>query len=80
VELSRRRWPKVEQDDGIGDVAFLIMEWLGEQGVHVMIRIDAERLFAGEPAWTFVANGGPLPHVVRTDGTTVQRCVSLAVA
>lgn len=25
-----------------------------------MIRIDAQRLQAGQPAWTFTASGGPL--------------------
>jgi hypothetical protein len=41
--------------------------------------VDAERMLAGEPAWTFVASGGPLEQVVRADAATVQQCFSFAV-
>lgn len=40
---NQGRWPKNDQDGGIEDVTLLILEWLGEQGVNAMIRIDAER-------------------------------------
>jgi hypothetical protein len=80
VTVSRRRWPKVDQDSCIEDVALLILEWLGEQRVDAMVRVDAERMLAGEPAWTFVASGGPLAQAVRADGATVEQCFSLAIA
>jgi hypothetical protein len=80
VTLSRGRWPKVDQDSGIEDAALLILEWLGEQGVGALLRVDAERMLAGEPAWTFVASSGPLERVVRADGATVQQCLSFAIA
>lgn len=41
---NQGRWPKIDQDGGIEDVTLLILEWLGEQGVNAMIRIDAERV------------------------------------
>ncbi|MFE5521416.1 hypothetical protein ACFQ9Q_27375 [Streptomyces virginiae] len=34
------RRPKIDQDGGIEDVTLLILEWLGEQGVNAMIRVD----------------------------------------
>ncbi|MFJ7016206.1 hypothetical protein [Streptomyces albogriseolus] len=75
---NQGRWPKIDQDGGIEDVTLLILEWLGEQGVNAMIRVDAERVDA--PAWTFAASGGPLEHGMRTDGSTVQQCMSAALA
>ncbi|MFV0138140.1 hypothetical protein ACLGIH_34185 [Streptomyces sp. HMX87] len=40
-------------------MTLLILEWLGEQGVDAMIRVDAERMREDRPAWTFTAGGGP---------------------
>ncbi|MFE5585300.1 hypothetical protein [Kitasatospora sp. NPDC056531] len=77
---NRGRWPKIDQDRGIEDVTLLILEWLGEQGVNAMIRVDAERLDDNTPAWTFAANGGPLEHGMRADGRTVQQCMSAALS
>ncbi|WP_406003396.1 hypothetical protein [Streptomyces sp. NBC_00829] len=45
--LGRR--PKVEQDSGVEDVTLSILEWLGEQGVGAVIRVDAERMRDGQP-------------------------------
>ncbi|MFI6341131.1 hypothetical protein [Streptomyces sp. NPDC050535] len=77
---NRGRWPKIDQDRGIEDVTLLILEWLGEQGVNAMIRVDAERVADNVPAWTFAAGGGPLEHGMRADGRTVQQCMSAALA
>ncbi|MER5569497.1 hypothetical protein ABT083_25265 [Streptomyces goshikiensis] len=77
---NRGRWPKIDQDRGIEDVTLLILEWLGEQGVNAMIRVDAERVADNAPAWTFAASGGLLEHGMRADGRTVQQCMSLALA
>ncbi|MET8324615.1 MULTISPECIES: hypothetical protein [Actinomycetes] len=77
---NQGRWPKIDQDGGIEDVTLLILEWLGEQGVNAMIRVDAERVADDAPAWTFAASGGPLEHGMRTDGSTVQQCMSAALA
>ncbi|MFE7547983.1 hypothetical protein [Streptomyces gardneri] len=77
---NRGRWPKINEDRGVEDVTLLILEWLGEQGVNAMIRMDAERLADDEPAWTFAASGGPLAHGMRADGRTVQQCMSVALA
>ncbi|MFD8801558.1 hypothetical protein [Streptomyces atroolivaceus] len=74
------RWPKIDQDGGIEDVTLLILEWLGEQGVNAMIRVDAERVADNAPAWTFAASGGPLKHGMRTDGSAMQQCMSAALA
>jgi hypothetical protein len=78
VTVSRGRWPKVDQDSGIEDAALLILERLGEQGVNAMIKVDAERMLAGESAWTFVASGGPLEQALHADAATVQQCLSWA--
>jgi len=67
-------------DNGIEDAVLLILEWLGEQGVNAMLRVDAERLAEGRPAWTFAASGGPLTTGMRADGASAERCLSLAVA
>ncbi|MEU9305726.1 hypothetical protein [Streptomyces sp. NPDC048269] len=77
---NRGRWPKTDEDRGVEDVTLLILEWLGEQGVNAMIRMDAERLADNAPAWTFAASGGPLEHGMRADGRTVQQCMSVALA
>ncbi|GGZ29861.1 hypothetical protein ABZX75_25880 [Streptomyces sp. NPDC003038] len=77
---NQGRWPKIDQDGGIEDVTLLILEWLGEQGVNAMIRVDAERVADNAPAWTFAASGGPLEHGMRADGRTVQQCMSTALS
>ncbi|MFG2903266.1 hypothetical protein ACGFZH_40065 [Streptomyces zaomyceticus] len=76
---NRGRWSKIDQDGGIEDVALLILEWLAEQGVNAMIRVDAERVADKAPGWTFAASGGPLEHGMRADGRTVQQCMSTAL-
>ncbi|WP_330248521.1 MULTISPECIES: hypothetical protein [unclassified Streptomyces] len=77
---NQGRWPKIDQDGGIEDVTLLILEWLGEQGVNAMIRVDAERAAENAPPWTFAASGGPLEHGMRADGRTVQQCMSAALS
>lgn len=77
---NRGRWPKIDEERGVEDVTLLILEWLGEQGVNAMIRMDAERLADNAPAWTFAAGGGPLTQGMRADGRTVQQCMSVALA
>ncbi|MFE2141395.1 hypothetical protein ACFXA3_06470 [Streptomyces sp. NPDC059456] len=77
---NRGRWPKIDEDCGVEDVTLLILEWLGEQGVNAMIRMDAERLADNAPPWTFAASGGPLEHGMRADGRTVRQCMSFALA
>lgn len=76
---ARGRWPELDPDSGVEDAAPLILEWLGEQGIGAMIRIDAERLREGRPAWTFAAGGGPLPHGLRADGASVAECLEKAL-
>ncbi len=73
------RWPKLDPDQGVEDATLLILEWLGEQGVGAMIRVDAERLRAGRPAWTFAAGGGPLSGGMRADGASAAECMSRAL-
>ncbi|MFF3251150.1 hypothetical protein ACFYWP_09075 [Actinacidiphila glaucinigra] len=70
------RWPKIEHDGDIEDAALLILEWLAEQDVNAMLRVDAERLAEERPAWTFAASGGPLSTGMRADGQ--RRRVSLS--
>ncbi|WP_329303480.1 hypothetical protein OG410_38990 [Streptomyces sp. NBC_00659] len=80
---NRGRRPKIDQDDqdgGIEDVTLLILEWLGEQGVNALIRVDAERVADNVPAWTFAASGGPLEQGMRADGRTVRQCMSAALS
>ncbi|MFD8144002.1 hypothetical protein [Streptomyces sp. NPDC059708] len=79
---NKGRWPKIDQDDGIEDVTLLILEWLGDQGVNAMIRIDAERLATNPnaPGCTFAANGGPLKHGMRAEGKTIQQCMTSALS
>lgn len=76
----RARWPKADRARGVEDVILLILEWLAEQGVSAMIRIDAERMSEGSPAWTFAASGGPLEQGLRADGRTPQQCMSAALS
>ncbi|MFJ6566745.1 hypothetical protein ACIQNU_04950 [Streptomyces sp. NPDC091292] len=70
---------KVDLDSGVEDVTLSILEWLGEQGVGAMIRVDAERMRDGQPAWTFVASGGPLDGGMRADGASVFECMGGAL-
>jgi hypothetical protein len=74
-----RRQPKVDLDSGVEDATLLILEWLGEQGVGAMLRIDAERVRDGRPAWTFAASGGPLDGGMRADGASVAECMGRAL-
>ena len=76
---AKGRWPKPDQDQGVEDATLLILEWLGEQGVGAMIRIDAERLREGRPVWTFAAGGGPLSEGMRADGSSVAECMGRAL-
>ncbi|MEV0528890.1 hypothetical protein AB0I66_36270 [Streptomyces sp. NPDC050439] len=78
AKRSGRR-PKVDLDSGVEDATLLILEWLGEQGVGAMIRIDAQRLHAGQPAWTFSASGGPLSSAMRADGASPAECMGRAL-
>jgi hypothetical protein len=73
------RRAEADQDRGVEDATMLILEWLGEQGVGAMIRIDAERLRDGQPAWTFAASGGPLDRGMRADGASVAECMGRAL-
>ncbi|MET9450147.1 hypothetical protein [Streptomyces cinerochromogenes] len=73
------RWPEQEPDRGVEDAVLLILEWLGEQGVGAMIRVDAERMRDGGPAWTFAAGGGPLTEAMRSDGASVAECMGRAL-
>ncbi|TXS22178.1 hypothetical protein EAO71_25705 [Streptomyces sp. ms191] len=77
---NQGRWSKIDQDNGIEDVTLLILEWLGEQGVNAMIRVDAESAADNAPAWTFAASGGPSEHGMGADGRTVQQCMSAALS
>lgn len=74
-----RQWPKGDLDSGVEDATLLILEWLGEQGVGAMIRVDAERLRDGQPAWTFAASGGPLDGGMRADGASAAECMGRAL-
>ncbi|MFE3121680.1 hypothetical protein [Streptomyces niveus] len=73
------RLAKVDPDSGVEDVTLSILEWLGEQGVGAMIRVDAERMRDGQPAWTFAASGGPLDGGMRADGASAAECVGRAL-
>ncbi|WOX16256.1 hypothetical protein [Streptomyces sp. N50] len=63
--------PRMDLDSGVEDVTPSVLEWLGEQRVGAMIRVDAERMRDGQPAWTFAASGGPLDGGMRADGASV---------
>lgn len=75
---SKGRWP-ADDGSGIDDVALLVLQWLAEQGLNAMLRVDAERLAEGRPAWTFAASGGLLRTGMRADGPSAAACLSLAV-
>ncbi|MEU7581019.1 hypothetical protein AB0B50_25840 [Streptomyces sp. NPDC041068] len=76
---TKGRWPEWDPDQGVEEVTLLVLEWLGEQGVGAMIRVDAERMQEGRPAWTFAAGGGPLAHGIRADGASVEQCMGRAL-
>lgn len=67
----------------VADVVLLVLERLGEQGVDAMIRVDADRVREGRPAWTFAAGGGPLTAGgrmgLRADARTAEECLRLAL-
>ncbi|MEW1648883.1 hypothetical protein [Streptomyces sp. NPDC091219] len=73
------RWPKADPDSGVEDATLLILEWLGEQGVGAMIRVDAERMRDHQPAWTFAASGGPIDGGMRADGASAAECMGRAL-
>ncbi|MFC8665901.1 hypothetical protein [Streptomyces sp. NPDC057199] len=75
--MGRRH--KADLDSGVEDATILILEWLGEQGVDAMIRVDAERMRDGQPAWTFAASGGPLDGGMRADGASAAECMGSAL-
>lgn len=68
-----------DQGGGVEEVALVVLEWLGEQGIDAMIRVDAERVREGRPPWTFAASGGPLTQAFRADGRTAGECMGLAL-
>jgi hypothetical protein len=80
VDGRKGRRPEVKLSDGLEDEALLILEWLAEQGVNALLRVDAERLAEGRPAWTFAASGGPLSQGMRADGSSVDECLTRALA
>lgn len=71
---------KETPDEGVEDVALLILEWLAGHGIDALLRIDAERFAARRPAWTFAASGGPLTVGIRADGATAGECLAQALA
>ncbi|MYZ36451.1 MULTISPECIES: hypothetical protein [unclassified Streptomyces] len=77
--LPKVRHPEVGLDNGVEEATLLILEWLGEQGVGAMIRVDAERMREARPTWTFAAHGGPFPDGMRADGTSVAECMGRAL-
>jgi hypothetical protein len=50
VTRGKGRWPEPDPDHGVEDATLFVLEWLGEQGVGAMIRVDAERMREGRPA------------------------------
>ena len=69
----------MDLDSGVEDATLLVLEWLAEQGVGAMVRVDAERMRDGQPAWTFAASGGPLDGGMRADGASVSECMGRAL-
>ncbi|MFB6888614.1 hypothetical protein ACFCX4_04770 [Kitasatospora sp. NPDC056327] len=74
----RNRWPEPDPDSGVADVALLIPEWLGEQGINAMVRVDAERVRDRRPPWTSAANGGRPAAPFGADGATAAQCTESA--
>lgn len=79
VTGPKGRWPKPEPGSGVEDATPLILEWLGEQRVDAMVRVDAEGMRSGQPPWTFTASGGHMPHAMRADGASVGECMNKAL-
>lgn len=77
---GKGRWPKTSQDTAPGDMALLIMEWLAEQGINALLKVDPVRLAEDGRPWTFIASGGPVPDFVRAEAATPELCVSMVVA
>ncbi|MEW1720131.1 hypothetical protein [Streptomyces sp. NPDC093109] len=73
------RRPVVDLESRVEDATLLILEWLGEQGLDAMIRVDSERMRDGQPPWTFTASGGPLDGGMRADGASAAECMGRAL-
>lgn len=56
----------------------ILMKRMGESGVTVLLKMDAERLAEAQEAWTFVATGAPLgpEGSVRVDAWSMAECVN----
>lgn len=65
---SRGWWPRLDEQSGVEDATLLICGWLGEQGVDTMLRVDAERMRAGQQSWTFAEGGRCLSRRVPWQG------------
>ncbi|WP_329404386.1 hypothetical protein [Streptomyces melanogenes] len=76
MDRAKQRRAKVDPDSGVEDVTVLVMEWLGEQGIHALLRVDPER---DRNQWTFSVAHGPLTDPVRIDGSSVNDCVGRAL-
>jgi hypothetical protein len=79
MAMGMGRRPKVDLGSGVEEATMLILEWVGEQGVGAMIRVDAERMRAGQPAWTFAATGGSLDVGMRADGASAAEGMGRAL-
>ncbi|MFD9487589.1 hypothetical protein ACFWBX_27195 [Streptomyces sp. NPDC059991] len=77
MDGANKRRVKADPDSGMEDVAVLVMEWLGEQGMHALLRVDPER---ERNQWTFFVTHGSLTDPVRIDGPSVNDCVGKALA
>ncbi|MFI1177484.1 hypothetical protein [Streptomyces melanogenes] len=77
MDEAKRRRAKTNPDSGVEDVTVLVMEWLGEQGMHALLRVDPER---ERNQWTFFVAQGPLTDPVRIDGSSVNDCVGRVLA
>ncbi|MFI0259238.1 hypothetical protein ACH4OW_09405 [Streptomyces sp. NPDC017056] len=76
---ARRRRPEADRHSGIEELTPLILEWLGEQGIDAMIRVDTLRMSEGRPAWTFLASNGPVEGGLRADGASAAECMDWAL-
>ena len=62
------------------DIAEL-MEWLAQQGITTVLKVDGERVAERRAAWMVVASGGPLAgDAVRVDARTVDGCLDVLLA
>lgn len=59
------------QESVIEGTGALLLDWLADTGMSVFLKADGER---PGPGWTFLTKDGPLPTMLRTDGTRVTRC------